>query len=235
MGGMIRLTREGLLLGAILAQSAAAAAQSAPPVQRWADKMPAVASALGVTCAYCHRRRDAPPLPEGEKPKRVIAREMMKMVDELNARVQDVTGKSIAEVTRVECVTCHRGVTIPGQLSDILVRTFLKNGSDAAVAQYRDLRDQYYGRQSYDFGESELIRAGLRLGNRPDAGIELLKLNLEFYPKSVPSHITIAQLYIRKIDDESAIVWLEKALAIEPDNLFVRGQLEQLKHYRRLR
>ena len=87
-----------------------------------------------------------------------VAREMFLMVDWLNASVQEATGKPASEVTRVTCATCHRGVPIPMQIADIMWQTSMKQGAEAAVAQYRDLRSRFYGRQAYDFGEDALIR-----------------------------------------------------------------------------
>jgi tetratricopeptide (TPR) repeat protein len=136
----------------------------------------------------------------------------------------------------VNCITCHRGVAIPGQLSDILTKTALEKGPDAAVAQYRDLRTEYYGHQSYDFSEETLLTAAQQVVRaKPAASIPLLRLNLEFYPKSVRSYTQIAFAYTRTLDDEAAIATLEKALKLEPENGMVKGQLEQLKSYRRKR
>jgi hypothetical protein len=70
---------------------------------------------------------------------------------------------------------------------------------------------------------------------KPASSIPLLRLNLEYYPQSVRSYAEIAFAYTRTLDDESAIATLEKALEIEPDNGMIRGQLEQLKSYRRKR
>jgi tetratricopeptide (TPR) repeat protein len=234
-GGVIRRRCAGFVILGWLAAGGAARAQGFPPTQPWSDVaiMPSVAAALGVACEYCHPPNGAPPPAAGEKSKREIAREMMTMVDELNARIPAATGKPAADLTRIQCVTCHRGVSVPGQLSEILSRTAIQKGADAAVTQYRDLRARYYGRQSYDFGEDELIRASQRLGNRPDAGLALAQINLEFYPKSARTYLTMAQLNRRKLDDDAAIECLEKALQLDPDNSSARGQLEQLKRYRR--
>jgi Tfp pilus assembly protein PilF len=43
----------------------------------------------------------------------------------------------------------------------------------------------------------------------------------------------MAYAYTRKFDDATAMKYLEKALEIEPENGIIRGQLEQLKSYRR--
>jgi hypothetical protein len=125
-------------------------------------------------------------------------------------------------------------VAIPGQLSDIVARTALDQGPDAAIARYRDLRNRYYGRQSYDFGEDTLLTAAQQVVKvRPESSIPILRLNLEFYPQSVRSYTQIAFGYTRNLDDAAAIATLEKALELEPENGMIRGQLEQLKSYRR--
>ena len=160
----------------------------------------------------------------------------MAMTRDLNAKVEAVTGKSGAAVTRVQCVTCHRGVAIPGQLGDILAQTLRAQGTAAVVAQYRDLRQRYFGRQAYDFGDDTLLNLAQRIvESKPEDAIALLQLNLEFNARSARSYIALAHAYTRKIDDASAMASLEKALEIEPDNGVARGQLEQLKSYHRNR
>jgi len=205
-----------------------------------------IAQALGVKCEYCHGGQrmggptqpspNAPPSADAQRsPSRVeIGRAMIAMTRDINAKILLATGKPATEATRVSCITCHRGVPIPGQLSDILAKTALQKGPDAAVNQYRDLRTQFYGHQSYDFSEETLLNAAqIVVRAKPAASIPLLRLNLEFYPQSVLSYSQIAFAYTRTLDDESAIAALEKALEIAPDNGMMRGQLEQLKSYRR--
>jgi tetratricopeptide (TPR) repeat protein len=197
-----------------------------------------IAQALGVKCEYCHagmaRGTGQPGAITPTPPRVEIGRAMIAMTRDINEKILLATGKPATEATRVTCITCHRGVAIPGQLSDIVAKTALEKGPDAAVAQYRDLRAQYYGRQSYDFGEETLLTAAQQVVRvKPPASIPLLRLNLEYYPKSVRSYAQIAFAYTRTLDDESAITTLEQALEIEPDNGTLRGQLEQLKSYRR--
>src|SRR5579862_5977165 len=86
----------------------------APP----ADIMPLmqeIVQGLGVQCEYCH----SAPRGSGEpEPKKDIARQMIAMTRELNTRVQTATGKPAPQAVQVKCVTCHRGVAIPRQLSE---------------------------------------------------------------------------------------------------------------------
>jgi len=224
---------------ALVLQASAVAAQGGPPAapDPLLD-MQAMALALGVRCEYCHtpRNREAPESATRDKAKRDIAREMIAMTREINAKVQAAADKSATAAAPVTCVTCHRGVPIPRQLSEIVARTLRDKGAAEAVSQYRALRTEFYGRQSYDFGEAELLGVALRLAqSRPDDAIALLQVNLEFYPQSVRSYVTLAQAYTRKLDDESAIKSLEKALEIEPDNGVIKGQLAQLQRFQKNR
>ena len=114
--------------------------------------MQEIAQALGVKCEYCHAGmgRGAGPAAtgrvEGQAPSRVeISHGMIAMTREIDEKIVAATGKAPTEATRVTCITCHRGVPIPGQLSDIIAKTAVEKGPDDAVAQYRDLRAQYYG------------------------------------------------------------------------------------------
>jgi hypothetical protein len=104
--------------------------------------MQSIAQGLGVKCEYCHTGQRGQP-----SPKQDIARAMIAMTREINTKIVAATGKPPNEATRVTCITCHRGVAIPGQLSDIVTKTALRDGPEMAVAQYRELRGQYYGRR----------------------------------------------------------------------------------------
>src|ERR1700685_2987241 len=195
--------------------------------------MQEVAQALGVRCEYCHSAPRGSGQPE---PKKDIALAMMAMTRDLNAKVQAATGKPANEATKVECVTCHRGVAIPQPLSTIILRTVFEKGGVAAVEQYRDLRKQFYSRDTYDFSEDALLEIVQRVvQGRPDDAIALLRMNLEFNPQSAKTYALIGFAYTRKVDDASAITNLEKSLELDPTNAVVRGQLEQLQEYRRRR
>ncbi len=216
-----------LLASALLGLTRIAAAQG-PPADLGAQ-MQSISQALGVSCGYCHSAERGSGKPE---PKKDMARAMMAMTRDINAKVQAASPNAGA----VQCVTCHRGVAIPRQLSEIVTKTMKEQGTDAAIAQYRELRKQYYGRQAYDFGEGTLVTIAQQISNnRPADAIALLQLNLEFSPRSAATYAAISFAYTRKLDDEAAIANLEKALEIEPENGIYQGQLEQLKRYQRAR
>jgi len=75
------------------------------------------AAALGQNCGYCHVWT-GPGLPTNdyasdEKPTKAVARVMMKMAGEVNATLAANIKKPAGELTRVQCMTCHRGKAIP--------------------------------------------------------------------------------------------------------------------------
>ena len=192
--------------------------------------MQTIAAALGVSCDYCHAQRGSPPaVTASGKSRQDVAREMIAMTRALNATVQAATGKAANEAVSVQCVTCHRGVPIPRQLVDVLWQTTFRQGAPAAVTQYRELRAQSYGKQSYDFSEGTLVVVAQRIGQiRPDDAIALMELNLEFFPRSARSYVTLAIAQSRR-DGVAAIASLKKALEISPDDGEVKGRLFQLE------
>jgi hypothetical protein len=68
--------------------------------------MKAQSHALGVDCDYCHEMPDADKDTKNKK----IAREMMRMTSEINAKFFK------NEYVRVTCDTCHRGKEKPESL-----------------------------------------------------------------------------------------------------------------------
>lgn len=187
--------------------------------------------ALGVTCDYCHSAPRGSGLPE---PRKNTARAMQAMTRELNTKVVAATGKEEMLVTKVDCATCHRGVPIPKSLTLILNETVIREGVPAALAQYTELRERFYGRASYDFGEDTLISVARRIVEvRPGESITILEQHLKLFPNSATGYEALAYAYTRRNQDAEAIKYLEKALEINPNNVTARGRLEQIKSYRR--
>jgi len=75
------------------------------------------AAALGTNCGYCHVWTGAG-LPTNdyatdEKPAKEVARVMMRMAGEVNNTLAANIKKPADQLTRVQCMTCHRGEAIP--------------------------------------------------------------------------------------------------------------------------
>ena len=73
------------------------------PPEHLMETMHAFQTALGVRCDFCHVRGD---FASDEKPHKEIARKMIVMAREINAKFPD--GKM-----HVTCYTCHRGEEEP--------------------------------------------------------------------------------------------------------------------------
>ena len=204
------------------------------PRDQLLQTMQAFTQSLGVQCNYCHvqeGRGGRNDMASDEKQTKKTARQMLVFARELNDKLPAVVGKAAADTTRVGCSTCHRGVPIPKQLTDVLNETVNSKGLDAAVAQYKDLRTKYYGGMAYDFSENGLITMASRAiaADRADNALAWLNLNLEFYPKSSRTYQTMAQAHQRKNDKDAAIKDLEKAVELDPNNNQAKQQLQQLK------
>lgn len=189
-------------------------------------------AALGVGCAYCHVENESGPLDfvSDTNEMKDLARAMMRITGDLNRRLPTDFGMPAAEVTRVQCITCHRGVAEPKQIGEILAKTSADKGFAAARAQYNELKSKYYGAQAYDFGENGLIATARPLvESRSDEALQFLALNLELFPQSAPTYFMMAQAQVAKNDKAGAISSLEKGLAIDPDNGLARRTLNELK------
>jgi hypothetical protein len=96
--------------GTLLAQQSKTAGESFKniqvlkrvPADQWFDTMAFIAGSLGVTCDHCHS--SAFETDEGN-PNKLKAREMMRMVDDINNRTYGGT-------VVVTCNTCHRGTAM---------------------------------------------------------------------------------------------------------------------------
>jgi hypothetical protein len=72
--------------------------------------------ALGVECSYCHvaeGRGGRNDYAADDKAPKKTARLMIQMVDHVNEMIASGIGKPAADITKVQCATCHRGAAIP--------------------------------------------------------------------------------------------------------------------------
>ena len=93
--------------------------------------------ALGVRCQYCHVGGNGVSF-EGvvfasdEKPAKVKARAMLRMVDELNTVTLTKLPSRAEPRVQVECATCHRGLALAKSLQTTLLEAINKDGIAAA-------------------------------------------------------------------------------------------------------
>jgi Photosynthetic reaction centre cytochrome C subunit/Tetratricopeptide repeat len=204
------------------------------PREQVVATMQSIAAALGVQCNYCHAqegRGGRNDFAADEKPPKKAARGMMLLAREINAKLPEAVGKSADATTRVGCATCHRGLPIPKQITDLVTEAAASGGPTAGLAKYKELREKFYGSGSYDFSENSLLMAAQRANaaNKSDDALAYLQANLEYNPKSSRSYLMMSLIHNAKGDKASAIKDLEKAIELDPNNAQAKAQLAQLK------
>lgn len=116
-------------------------------------------------------------------------------------------------------------------LQDVLSRTLAADGFEAMRTNYDELRQEYYGRHTFDFGE--FVLPGMAEDAARDEDLDsakaLLELNLEQFPDSEYTHMLLGQVVAQQGDVPRAIELFEKILEMNPDNGRARKMLERLK------
>ncbi len=194
------------------------------------------ADALGFRCHNCHVGEPGPSLNgydfvSDEKKNKLVAREMMKMV-------ADINGKYIAPIktghdpkVEVTCTTCHHGQERPRSLVDILAETYEADGAEATLAKYRELHERYYGRDSFDFGlytMDDLALQWARAGKTEDAR-ELITLHAETHSESSHMETVLGEIERAAGNLAAAKAHYKKALKIDPDDRMAKFRLNQMK------
>ena len=179
---------------------------------------------LGVRCQFCHVGNEGQPLEQFDfasdaKRNKQVARQMMQMVANINRRLDSIPGKP-GPAIEVNCSTCHRGVSRPIPLASLIAETAEAGGADSAVRVYKRLREQYFGRDAYNFGEPSLNSAALRLArSRKFAeAMALLAVNEEHFPNSANLSVTRGNVSLLRGDTAAAERAFREALRKDPRN-----------------
>ena len=177
--------------------------------------------ALGVKCGFCHARTEGPngrdwDWASDKMPAKLTARDMLRLTNAINgdylAKMNDLDTPRV----RVECVTCHRGQSVPVLIQDLLKRAYTSGGFMALDSVYRDLRGHYYGSHTFDFGDPMLVHLAMELSEESDStALQILALNREFNQKSAFNEWATGQIYLELKDTVEAVTSLEKAVAID--------------------
>jgi hypothetical protein len=206
------------------------------PVREVLNTMRGFTAALGVRCDYCHIGEAGEPLSEfdfvsDDMPAKQKAREMLRMVGQINGEWLAALPRRGTPAVEVRCVTCHRGQARPVMIESVLMQVADSAGADAAVARYRELRTRYYGGFTYDFGAGPVNTAAvglIRAGRATDAKT-LLGLNGEYHPDDPQAAFVLGQAELALGDTTAAVAALERALQLQPDNPQARRLLSQLR------
>lgn len=206
------------------------------PVIQVVGMMRNFAGALGVRCQFCHVGQEGMPLAQfdfakDEKRTKLTARQMMRMVEDINRRVDTLPEhEKMTSHVEVTCATCHRGVSRPMPLEQLIQETAQTAGADSASRVYRALRERYYGRAAYDFGEPTLNVAAFRLarGGKYDEAFAILRLNEEQFPASSNLATFRGNISLMRGDTTGAVAAFREAVRRDSTNGEAQGRLRQL-------
>lgn len=108
-----------------------------------------------------------------------------------------------------------------------IIQALSEGGIQAAYDRYAELKQSRS--DAYSFDEDDLFNLVYQLMSvkKFDLAIDVLGLNLYAFPEHVDSHVMLAKLYLQKGERAQAEAALQKALAIEPDNITVIELLEK--------
>jgi tetratricopeptide (TPR) repeat protein len=236
-----------LVVAGIVLSSVSAWAQGQPPPQnlqyfpkdiprpQLIQRMREFSFALDVRCQYCHAGGDGVSFDgvnfaSDEKPAKVKARAMLRMVDQINNNLLASLPSRAEPRVNVNCATCHRGLALPKSLQTTLLEITNTDGVAAAVAKYRQLRSDTMVAGKYNFGEweiNELARQLTEAGKTADA-ITILEMNGEFYPKSADIDFTIGELHRARKENDQAIARYRAALEKNPQHPGAKRWLTEL-------
>jgi hypothetical protein len=204
------------------------------PVIQVVGAMRDIAGGLGVRCQFCHVGEEGMPLerfdfPSDQKRTKLVARQMLRMVQEINRRLDTIPGRTPTGL-QVTCRTCHHGASRPTPLQTLMIDAATAAGSDSAIRAYRALREQYYGRDTYDFSESSLNIAAFRLGRagRFDDAIALLRFNEELFAGSSGMYVFRGNINLMRGDTTAAADAFREAVRRDPANTEARGRLRDI-------
>ena len=251
MSSPSRLSRLSLLLLAALARSSSATSQEAwtwpekgknllvlPrdfPKERLAAVMKGFTRTLGVRCTYCHVGEEGKPLRtydfvSDQNPNKQRAREMYLMLGDINGHLKKIEPSGDKRVN-MWCGTCHQGRPRPMTLEEALGEAYRKDGVTAAVARYRELRERYYGRGAYDFGEGSLDAFGSELLEKGDhdGAIAVFRLNAQEFPQSGDVWESLAGGYLAAGQKSLAKIYYRKSLEVDPQNGDALEKLRELE------
>ena len=244
----MRLVFAGLAMAALPVQLPAQAAGRWPPdslrnvqviprttpVSQVIGVMRNITFDLGVRCQFCHVGEEGMPLERfdftsDDKRTKRVARQMMRMVEEINRRVDTLPERS-APAVQVTCRTCHHGISRPAPLSTLMVEIAQTSGADSALRAYRALRERYYGSDSYDFREPTLNIAAFRLGraDRVADALVLLDFNEQLFPNSSAMAVFRGNIQLMRGDTAAAEEAFREAIRRDSTNAEARGRLRQI-------
>lgn len=191
--------------------------------------------ALGVRCSHCHVGEEGKPLAtydfaSDENPNKERAREMLRMLGSVNDHLKKIEPSGPQRVN-MWCTTCHRGRPRPTSLGEEMREAYDAGGVEAMNARYHELRDQFYGAGTLDFGEEGLNSFGYRLLRAGDTAgaLAAFRLNVDEHPDAGNLWDSLAEAYLATGQREIAEIYYRKSLELDPANESALAKLRALQ------
>ena len=182
-----------------------------------------IAGDLGLRCHNCHVGPDdltGMDFAIDEKPTKKVAREMLKMVQSVNATLKTLPPRDEPRGS-VTCYTCHRGAQRPPERMDMLLaRVAQEKGAEAAIARYKELKKDHPDDGQYNFTPPAVGIAASRMAEakRVDDALALARFNALLFPDVSLVQAQVGQILLQKGDRAGAAEQFKKALNLDPAN-----------------
>lgn len=117
----------------------------------------------------------------------------------------------------------------PTSICAPMTEALLQDGTDAAVALYRSLREQEP--TSWDFAENQLNMLGYQLMQREmlDEALAIFRLNVEAYPEAFNTYDSLGEAYMTAGQADLAAANYKRSLELNPDNRNAETMLTRLR------
>jgi tetratricopeptide (TPR) repeat protein len=114
-------------------------------------------------------------------------------------------------------------------LEAVLAEVVAEQGTSEGLARYHELRERYYGRGAYDFGEGGLVRLARQLGEKGhrDQALPFLELNVELFPESFRAHFALGEGRLAAGHRALACASYRRALELRPGDPFIQKRLSE--------
>jgi len=190
--------------------------------------------ALGVRCTHCHVGQEGDPrsmdFASDDKDEKKTAREMLKMTAKINTDYVSKISDNDPDAN-VMCLTCHRGRKHPPRpLDAILTETVAKDGVDAAIAKYKQLRSESLEAGIYDFRDMTLLSVVRRLHDdkKADQSLAVARSAVDLFPNSANTAAALGMALLDSGDRPGAKAQFDRALQIDAQNGMAQQGLRRL-------
>jgi tetratricopeptide (TPR) repeat protein len=168
-----------------------------------------------------------PDYSDDAKPTKKTAREMLKMIAEINGRISNIDSLSQQSRIEVTCITCHRGQYRPLLILPVLTEARIEGGVDTVIVKYSELRERYYGNHTYDLRPSTLSGFARSIASEGDVdgALKLLNFANENFPGEERVMFNLARVHQQKGNRDQAVIYLRRLVHQFPDSSFYAKQL----------